>query len=107
MSPAANQPQITTQYACQNSNVSSIVAAGLEDLVMTPLVVDKNDVSKSTKSNGESSTWKEYVRPELGGGLLVKMRFLRGTSRANECKIMGLDPENASTVCLQVHIENK
>jgi vesicle coat complex subunit len=107
MSPAANQPQIPTQYACQNSNVSSIVAAGLEDLVMTPLVVDKNDVSKSTKSNGESSTWKEYVRPELGGGLLVKMRFLRGTSRANECKIMGLDPENASTVCLQVHIENK
>lgn len=104
---SANQPQISAQYASQNSNASSIVAAGLEDLVMTPLVVDKNDVSKSANANCDSSAWKEYVRPELGGGLLVKMRFLRGPSRANECKNMGLDPKNASTVCLQVHIENK
>ena len=102
---AVSQSTIPTQYATQVSNASSTVAAGLEDLVMTPLVVDTGVITNST-ANGESSSWKEYVRPELGGGLLVKMRFLRGSSRTRECQIMGLDPENPSTVCLQVHIEN-
>lgn len=41
---------------------------------MTPLVVDKND-AKSLNASCESSAWKEYVRPELADGLLVKMRF--------------------------------
>lgn len=101
-----SQP-VPTQYATQMSNLSSTVAAGLEDLVMTPLVVNKNDAESAISTNSESSAWKEYVRPELGGGLFVKMRFLRGAKRMSECKIMGLDPGNPSTVCLQVHIENK
>jgi hypothetical protein len=102
---AVSQPLITTQYASQVSNASSSVAAGLEGLVMSPLVVDKNELSEASNTN--CSAWKEYVRPELAGGLLVKMRFLRGLSRVNECKIMGLDPDASSTVCLQVHVENK
>jgi hypothetical protein len=97
---------LSAPYSTQESNASSSVAAGLEDLVMAPLVVDKNDISITSNTNGESSAWKEYVRPSLAGGLLVKMRYLRGSSRARECQIMGLDHENPSTVCLQVHIEN-
>lgn len=97
---------LSTPYSTQESNASSSVAAGLEDLVMAPLVVDKNDISITSNTNGDSSAWKEYVRPSLAGGLLVKMRYLRGSSRARECQIMGLDHENPSTVCLQVHIEN-
>lgn len=101
-----SQQSISAQYTTQTSNASSTVASGLEDLVMTPLVIDKNDAAGASKSF-DSSAWKEYVRPELGGGLFVKMRYLRGMSRSNECKIMGLDPERHNTVCLQVHIENR
>ena len=103
----ASQPQTQTQYETQASNASPTIASGLEDLVMTPLVVDKNDLDKTANTNIESSAWIKYVKPELGGGLLVKMRYLRGSVKINECKMMGLDPENPSTVCLQVHIENK
>lgn len=107
MSDAQQQPTIPTQYTTQSSNAPSSIASGLEGLVMTPLVVDKNDITNNSNNKCESSAWQEYVRPELGGGLLVKMRFLRGSSKSNECKIMGLDHESLSTVCLQVHIENK
>ena len=107
MSDAQQQPTISAQYTTQSSVASSTIASGLEGLVMTPLVVDKTDITDISNSNCDSSAWKEYVRPELAGGLLVKMRFMRGPNKSNECKIMGLDHESLSTVCLQVHIENK
>lgn len=97
--------QMPTQYSTQTS-ASSSVAAGLEDLVMAPLVSNKDDISKPSNIDDESGVWKEYVRPELSGGLLVKMRFLRGSSRTKEARLMGIDPKNPSTVCLQVHIES-
>lgn len=81
------------------------VAEGLEDLVMAPLVT-KSDIRTSTNIDDESGAWKDFVRPELSGGLYVKMRFVHGNTRVRETEIMGLDPKSPSTVCLQVHIEN-
>lgn len=96
---------LPTQYNKQTSSTST-VAAGLEDLVMAPLAVNKDDITKPSNIDDESGAWKEFVRPELSGGLFVKMRFLRGRSRTKNARIMGVDPNNPSTVCLQVHVEN-
>merc|ERR1712194_63563 len=87
------------------SSLSS-VAAGLEDLVMTPLVKNKDDISKPSTIDDESGAWKVIVRPELSGGLFVQIRFVHGRSREKEARLLGLDPDNPSTVCLQVHVEN-
>lgn len=99
---AANVP---IQYNKQTSTSSS-VAAGLEDLVMAPLVSSKDDINKPSNIDEESGVWRDHVRPDLSGGLLVKMRFVYGRSREKEARLLGLDPSNPSTVCLQVHIEN-
>jgi AP-3 complex subunit beta len=88
------------------SSSSSGVAEGLEDLVMAPIVANRDDIKRPTSIDDESGAWKEFVRPELSGGLYVKMRFVRGGSRVREAQIMGLDPKTPCTVCLQVHIEN-
>ncbi|KAL7539414.1 hypothetical protein ACHAXR_009260, partial [Thalassiosira sp. AJA248-18] len=101
---SANLPQVL-EYNKQTSSSSSVVA-GLEGLVMAPLVANKDDVTKPSSIDDESGVWKDYVRPELSGGLFVKMRFVHGHSRAKEAHIMSVDPKNPSTVCLQVHIEN-
>jgi len=101
----ASLSQVPMQYNKQTSSSSS-VAAGLEDLVMAPLVANKDDITKPSNIDDESGVWKEFVRPELSGGLFVKMRFLRGSSRTKKALIMGVDPNNPSTVCLQVHVEN-
>mmetsp|Transcript_37605 Transcript_37605/g.65975 ORF Transcript_37605/g.65975 Transcript_37605/m.65975 type:complete len:1393 (-) Transcript_37605:32-4210(-) len=101
----ANLPQVPVQYNKQTSS-SSNVAAGLEDLVMAPLVANKDDISKPSTIDDESGVWKELVRPELSGGLFVKMRFVHGRSRAEEACVLGVDPKNPSTVCLQVNVEN-
>jgi len=103
---AANQTQIPMQFSKQASVASSQIAAGLEDLVMSPLVVDKNDISQPLNDIEDSGPWKDIVKPELGGGLFAKMRFLHGSKRTKEAQVMGLDPANPSTVCLEVHIEN-
>ncbi|EED95965.1 beta subunit of clathrin adaptor protein AP3, partial [Thalassiosira pseudonana CCMP1335] len=97
---------VPVQYAKQVSNGSS-VAAGLEDLIMTPLVVDRDDADVSSNGSNESGPWIEFVKSELAGGLSVRMRFVHGRSRIKEAKMMGLDSDNTSTVCLQAHIENK
>ena len=73
---------------------------------MTPLVGSKDNINKPSNIDDESGAWKEFVKPELSGGLLVKMRFVRGRSRTKEAQLMGIDPKNPSTVCLQVHVEN-
>lgn len=79
---------------------------GLEGLVMAPLVLDKNDKSKGNIET-ESSKWTNVVRHELSGGLEVSIRFLRGSSRQNEAKLMGLNPQIASVNCFQIKFENK
>jgi hypothetical protein len=90
----------------RQTSSSSSVAAGLEDLVMAPLVGSKNDVGKHSSLDEDCGIWKEYVRPSISGGTLVKMRFVYGTSRVRESLVMGLDLKSPTTVCLQVHIEN-
>ena len=105
MEIANNLSRVPSQFAKQTSSASS-VAAGLEDLVMAPLVGNKNDICKPSSMDDECGVWKEYVRPTLSGGLLVKMRFVYKSSRARESRVMGLDTKSPSTVCLQVHVEN-
>lgn len=100
-----NLTDVAMQYSKQTSSASS-VAAGLEDLVMAPLVAGKDDIAKVSSIDDESGVWKEFVRPQLSGGLFVKMRFVHGKSREKECRLLGVDPKNPSTVCLQVHLEN-
>ena len=95
-----------SQVLSKQTSSSSSVAAGLEGLVMTPLVGSKDNMNKPSNIDDESGAWKEFVKPELSGGLLVKMRFVRGRSRTKEAQLMGIDPKNPSTVCLQVHVEN-
>ena len=97
--------QGTIQFNKKLSSGSDI-AEGLEGLVMAPLVAKINDISKPTNIVDESGAWKDFVRPDLSGGLYVKMRFVHGSSRVREAEIMGLDPKIPNTVCLQVHIEN-
>lgn len=103
---ATNRTHIPVQFSKLASDASSPIAAGLEDLVMSPIVVDKNDISEPPDDIEDSGPWKDIVKPELGGGLFAKMRFLHGSKRAKEAQVMGLDPANPSTVCLEVHIEN-
>lgn len=87
------------------TNGSSIMD-GLEGLVMAPIVVDSDDKA-DPDIDKDSGAWMQLVRPELGGGLMVSARFLRGPTREREAKLIGLDPESASTVCLQVKFENR
>jgi hypothetical protein len=95
-----NLSRVTARFAEQT------VAAGLEDLVMAPLVGNRNEIYKPSSIDDECGAWREYVRPALSGGLLVKMRFVYGTCRATEARVMGLDAKSPNTVCLQVHVEN-
>jgi len=95
----------TSHFHTQSSSGSG-VAEGLEDLIMAPIVAMRDDISKPSNIDDESGVWKDFVRPELSGGLYIKMRFVHGSSRVREAEIMGLDPKTSSTVCLQVHIEN-
>ena len=83
---------------------SSSVVAGLEDLVMSPLVTD--GLSQEERTNSESCSWKVFVKPELSSGLLVKMRVIRGKSRTREADLMHLPAKSPGTLCLQVHVEN-
>ena len=73
---------------------------------MAPLVGSRHEMYKQSSIDDECGAWREYVRPALNGGLLVRMRFVYGTCRAREARVMGLDPISPNTVCLQVHVEN-
>jgi AP-3 complex subunit beta len=101
-----NTTQASKPQYVKETSIGSSVASGLEGLVMSPLVVNKNDTNMPSNIDDDSGLWKPLVRPELSGGLCVKMRFIFGQSRAKEVAALGLDPTNPSTVCLQVHIEN-
>ena len=95
-----------SQVLSKQTSSASSVSTGLEGLIMSPLVGDKDDINKPSNIDEESSLWKEYVKPEHSSGLLIKMRFVRGRSRTKEAQLLGLDSKNPSTVCLQVHVEN-
>eukprot|EP00577_Skeletonema_sp_RCC1716_P004670 CAMPEP_0113410610 /NCGR_PEP_ID=MMETSP0013_2-20120614/21790_1 /TAXON_ID=2843 ORGANISM="Skeletonema costatum, Strain 1716" /NCGR_SAMPLE_ID=MMETSP0013_2 /ASSEMBLY_ACC=CAM_ASM_000158 /LENGTH=1161 /DNA_ID=CAMNT_0000296841 /DNA_START=434 /DNA_END=3917 /DNA_ORIENTATION=- /assembly_acc=CAM_ASM_000158 len=77
------------QYA-KGASTGSSVASGLEGLVMSPLVVNKSDANEPSNIDDDSGLWKPLVRPELSGGLSVKLRFIFGQSRAKEVATLGL-----------------
>ena len=105
-SATTSTSQVSKPHYVKETSTGSSVASGFEGLVMSPLVVDKNDVNDPSNIDDHSGVWKSVVKPDISGGLCVKMRFLFGQSRAKEVAILGLDPSNPSTVCLQVGIEN-
>jgi len=75
----------------------------LKGLVMEPIKVEaqKFDVER------DSSAWLQYVRPELCGGLSVKARYLRGTTKENELKMKNIDPSKSNVVCVQLQFTNE
>jgi AP-3 complex subunit beta len=87
------------------TNGTSIID-GLAGLVMAPIVVDSEEEA-DPDIDKDSGAWMQLVRPELGGGLMVSARYLRGPTREREAKLMCLDPESVTTVCLQVNFENR
>eukprot|EP00984_Skeletonema_dohrnii_P019666 scaffold9453_cov84-Skeletonema_dohrnii-CCMP3373.AAC.3 len=101
-----NTTQPSKPQYVKGASTGSSVESGLEGLVMSPLVVNKSDANEPSNIDDDSGLWKSLVRPELSGGLSVKLRFIFGQSRAKEVATLGLDPSNPSTVCLQAHIEN-
>ena len=91
-----------------NSN-TSLATGGLEGLVvMAPLKFNKEE---QTTPNGnieeDSSNWTVLVRRDLSGDLCVTARFLRDLSREQELLLLGLDPNNTATVCVQIKFENR
>lgn len=81
-------------------------ADGLQGLVMAPVVIDEV-VTVDPDFERDSCEWLSVVRPELGGGLAVTARYLRGPTKAREAKLMGLDPESSNTVTMQIRFENR
>ncbi len=79
---------------------------GLEGLVMAPLVMDKDAVASDGDIEDESSNWQVLVRHDLSGGLAVSIRFLRGSMRTKESRLIGFDPQNTAVVLVQVRFEN-
>lgn len=101
--PMATQ---SVEKATAATNGSSSVMEGFEGLVMAPVVVDTEEKADPDLEK-DSGSWVEVVRHQLGGGLKVSVRYLRGPTREREAKLIGLDPESVATVCLQVKFENK
>ena len=80
-------------------------AQGLEGLVMAPIVVEaKEEIDPDIDK--DSSAWIDLIRPELGGGLCVKARYLRGPTRDREARLIGLDPTSPVVVLLQLQFQN-
>jgi AP-3 complex subunit beta len=78
----------------------------LKGLVMAPIVVP-DPAANQPDSDRDSSAWTQLVRPELCGGLSVKMRYLRGTTREKELQMMNIPASNPCFVCVQVQFGNK
>lgn len=90
------------------SNNTSSYANGLEGLVMAPIVVEEIVTEEKPDLERDSSEWVCMVRPELGGGLAVMVRYLRGPTKAREAKLMGFtSPDAASTMAMQFRFENR
>jgi hypothetical protein len=93
------------KVSVSNEQISSI-SNELEGLVMSPIIINKDDVS-SDNIDGQSSKWEDVIRHDLSGGLAMKIRFLRSSARSKEASLLGLDPKISSVVCAQVMFENK
>lgn len=90
------------------TNEKKLVSNDLDGLVMTPLVMTKDDaVYDAQNIEEDSSPWKELVRHELSGGLGVSIRFIRGNCRNREAQLLSLDPKDPCTIVLQMKYENR
>jgi hypothetical protein len=100
------QPQPTTapQFQAIKSNGSYV--DGLAGLVMSPVVVDVEE-TLDPDIDRDSSAWMDLVRHELGGGLSVQARYLRGPTRNREAQLIGLDPSSPAVVLMQLQFQNK
>lgn len=96
--------QATTSTAPTNG--TSSIMQGFEGLVMAPVVVNVEE-KVDPDAEKDSGAWFNLVRPSTAGGLEVTARYLRGPTREREAKLIGLDPESVTTVCLQIKFENK
>jgi AP-3 complex subunit beta len=83
----------------------SSIGHGLEGLVMAPIVHDSSSsVDQETDVERNSSAWKRLVRHELGGGLEVSFRYLRGQCAAKQAKLLNL---SQSAFIAQLKFENR
>jgi AP-3 complex subunit beta len=98
---AAFAPGLTARGGSSSSAIDD-----LRGLVMAPIAVDESKVSDPDIER-DSSGWTQLVRPEVGGGLSVRARFLRGPTKAREAQLKGLDPKLPNVVCVQVQFGNK
>jgi hypothetical protein len=108
MGTPSQQPMAThgESIPTASTNGSSSIMQGFEGLVMAPVVVEIEEKA-DPDAEKDSGTWSKLVRPSTAGGLQVTARYLRGPTREREAKLIGLDPEDVTTVCLQVKFENK
>lgn len=75
---------------------------------MAPLTFNSEENTEpSGNIEEESSNWTVLVRHDLSGGLSVKARYLRGSSRKRELLLLGLDPKSTSVICVQIKFENR
>jgi AP-3 complex subunit beta len=88
------------------SGSSSSAMDDLRGLVMAPIAIDESKASDPDMER-DSSGWTQLVRPEVGGGLSVRVRFLRGPTKAREAQLKGLNPKLPNVVCVQVQFGNK
>lgn len=104
--PQQQQPAMSSYSQPSNSNGTySHGLQGLEGLVMAPVVVEAQE-KVDPDFERDSSAWMDLLRPELGGGLAVKARYLRGPTRDREAQLIGLDPSSPTVVVLQLHFQN-
>lgn len=102
--PVAAQPAARQQPQPAKSNGS--YADGLAGLVMAPVVVNVEE-KVDPDIDRDSSAWMDFVRHELGGGLSVQARYLRGPTRDREARLIGLDPSSPTVVLYQLQFQNK
>jgi AP-3 complex subunit beta len=77
----------------------------LKGLVMTPIIVPDPAVSLPDTER-DSSAWKQLVRPELCGGLSVKIRYLRGPTKKKELQLKNIVPSSLHPICVQLQFGN-
>ncbi len=102
--PPQQQPMMPLSSSKPTQSNGSY-AQGLEGLVMAPVVLEASS-KVDPDIERDSSVWVDLVRPELGGGLYVKARYLRGPTRDREARLIGLDPSSPVVVLLQLQFRN-
>mmetsp|Transcript_6843 Transcript_6843/g.8406 ORF Transcript_6843/g.8406 Transcript_6843/m.8406 type:complete len:410 (+) Transcript_6843:1142-2371(+) len=99
----SSAPAPTNTRNTVNNNDNMLL--GMEGLTMAPIKVENDfPASQVADIEADSSEWNTLVRSELGGGLLVRARYLRGLTLDKEVRLARLDPRS---ICLQLHFQNQ